>query len=130
MDAQKKTSYIGAPKVFALHAACQQINDAFGSFGCYLVGSALERPDWRDVDIRFIMPDDEFRKLFPDVHPGGCFWEYDPRWLLLITSISEHLSRVTGLPIDFQIQPQTFANENHNKQRNAIGLRLGKPEAK
>jgi len=118
-----KPSYVGAPAIFALSQACQQLNDAFGGYGCYLVGSALERADWRDVDLRYIMSDEDFAVLFPN---AGQHWENDPRWLLLTVAISERLSKVTGLPIDFQIQPQTHANERHAKPRNAIGLRIAK----
>jgi hypothetical protein len=85
MKRRKKHIYIGAPACFALEQACQQINDAFGDFGCYLVGSALERPDWRDIDVRYIMPDKEFAKMFPS---AGQHWEHDPRWLLLTVTIS------------------------------------------
>ena len=46
-----KACYVGAPAIFALEQACQIIVDAFGrDYGCYLVGSALKRADWRDVD--------------------------------------------------------------------------------
>jgi hypothetical protein len=121
---KRKASHVGAPAVFVLEQACQQIGDAFGDYGCYLVGSALERPDWRDVDVRFIMPDDEFDRLFPDAGHDGGWWEHDPRWLLLTVAISEHLSRLTGLPIDFQFQPQTHANERHKGgRRSALGMR-------
>lgn len=118
---RQKTNYVGAPKIFALEQACRYINEAFGSYGCYLVGSSLERADWRDVDIRFIMKDDDFAILFPK---AGQHWEQDARWLLLTISISERMSKVTGLPIDFQIQPQTHANERHKGNRHSIGLHI------
>lgn len=121
--ARHKASHVGAPAIFALNEACVVINDAFGDFGCYLVGSALERPDWRDVDVRFIMDDDEFAKLFPDAALHSAAWEHDARWVLLTVSIAERLSKLTGLPIDFQFQPQTFANERHKGPRNALGIR-------
>ena|ERR1039458_4844796 len=119
-DISRKVNYIGAPAVFALELACRQINEAFGDYGCYLVGSCLERADWRDVDVRYIMADEEFTKLFPDAKDN--LWEQDARWLLLNVSISERLSKVTGLPVDFQIQPQTHANAKHDKPRHSIGL--------
>lgn len=126
-EKRAKFCYVGAPAVFALTQACQQINDAFGDFGCYLVGSCLERPDWRDVDVRFIMEDDQFAKLFPDA--GDTTWEFDARWLLLTVSISERLSKVTGLPVDFQIQPQWRSTKYFKDQpRQAIWLRTAKSE--
>jgi hypothetical protein len=120
---RRKASYIGAPAVFALELSCREICDAFSGYGCYVVGSALERPDWRDVDIRFIMADEEFATLFPD---AGGHWEQDARWLLMTISISERMSRLTGLPVDFQFQPQTHANEIHKGVRHAIGVRIAK----
>lgn len=120
---RKKAIYVGAPAVFALEQAARWVCEAFNGYGCFIVGSALERPDWRDVDLRFIMPDEEFAVLFPD---AGQHWEHDARWLLLTVAISERLSKVTGLPIDFQFQPQTHANERHKGQRCAIGLRIAK----
>lgn len=123
-ETRVKAVYIGAPACFALEQACQHICDALGGYGCYVVGSALERADWRDVDVRFILSDEEFADLFPQVLDRN--WEHDARWLLLTVSISGWLSKVTGLPIDFQIQPQTHANERHSGPRNAVGLRIKK----
>lgn len=122
-NVRKKWNYVGAPAIFALELACQQVCAAFNGFGCYLVGSVLERPDWRDVDVRFIMSDEDFAALFPD---AKTHWEQDERWLLLTISISERLSKVTGLPIDFQFQPQTHANTVHPKQRHSIGMQIAK----
>lgn len=122
-DANKKACYVGAPAIFALEQACSTINAAFGSFGCYLVGSALDRPDWRDVDVRFIMDDTAFIRLFPE---AGGNWEHDDRWLLLTVAISERLSKLTGLPVDFQFQPQTHANVKHSKPRHALGIKIAK----
>jgi hypothetical protein len=125
-----KASHIGAPAVFLLEQACQHVNDAFDGFGCYLVGSAMERPDWRDVDVRLIMSDAEFCALFPgaNVWPegNGGTWEHDARWLLLTTAISAWLKQQTGLPVDFQFQPQNHANKTHDKPRNAVGMRIQK----
>jgi hypothetical protein len=105
--------------------ACHDICEAFGGFGCYLVGSALDRPDWRDIDVRFIMPDEEFRAMFPGTYKEGIhIWGKDPRWLLMTVSISEYLSKRTGLPVDFQFQPQTHANERHDGKRQSLGCRI------
>lgn len=120
-----KGCYIGAPACFALEEAIRHVAEAFadesGYAGIYVVGSALERPDWRDVDVRFIMDDDQFATLFPN---AGDHWEHDARWLLLTVAISERLSKLTGLPIDFQFQSRTHANERHKGPRNAIGMRI------
>lgn len=120
MSGKKKSCYIGSPAIFQLEQACSLINSSFGGFGCYLVGSAIERPNFRDVDVRYIMKDIDFAALFPNAEDH---WEQDPRWLLLTVSISKWLSAITELPIDFQFQQQTHANVRHSKPRHAIGLR-------
>lgn len=116
-----KVSYVGAPAIFVLEEECQKLTKAFGGFGCYLVGSALQRADWRDIDVRYILPDEEFKALFPDADRR---WENDARWLFLNIAIAERLSRATGLPVDFQFQPQTHANERHDGPRHALGMRF------
>lgn len=121
-----KGVYIGAPSCFALELACKQVHDAFAKdceFGeIYLVGSALQRADWRDVDLRFMMDDEAFKALFPRALLVNACWEFDPRWLLMTVTISEWMKKSTALPIDFQFQPMTFANERHKGPRSAIGL--------
>jgi hypothetical protein len=126
---RKKGIYVGAPACFLLELACQPINTAFGGYGCFLVGSALERPDWRDIDVRFIMSDEEFAREFPAVNmEAGGSWEFDPKWILLTTGIAAYLSKASGLPVDFQFQPQSHANERHKGPRNALGLHFAPPE--
>lgn len=120
-ELRKKSNYVGAPAIFALEEQCNRLYEAFGDFGCYIVGSALERSDWRDVDVRYIMRDEAFAALFPD---AGHAWEQDPRWLCLTIAISERLSKLTVLPIDFQFQPQSHANKRHSGKRHAIGFRI------
>jgi len=124
---RQKASHVGAPAIFALELECKHLSKAFGGYGCYLVGSAQDRADWRDVDVRLIMKDDEFYKLFPGVPRGQSgLWEFDHRWLLLTIALSERLSRITGLPIDFQFQPQSHANKVHPGQRSAMGMNVTK----
>ncbi|TIM07628.1 hypothetical protein [Mesorhizobium sp.] len=124
--AKKKTSYVGVPAVFKLELACKHLNEAYDSFGCYLVGSALERPDWRDVDVVMIMDDEAFKREFPaaEIHSGA--FELDTKWLIHTVALSDWLRSQTGLPIDFKIQPQTWANFRHKGPRHAKGIRLTK----
>lgn len=126
-EKRKKVSYIGVPAVFKLELACKHLNDAYGGFGCYVVGSALERPDWRDVDVVLILEDRAFLREFPGVQDcqTGTF-EFDTKWLLHTVAISAWLKEQTGLPIDFKIQSQTFANERHPGTRHPHGLRYAK----
>ncbi len=73
----------------------------------YLVGTVLTTPDWRDVDVRMIMDDDEFDATFAN----PLLWE-----AFCLTSTA-WLRSQTGLPIDFQVQRQSEANEKHQGGR-------------
>lgn len=127
MASNAKANYIGAPATFALEMACKQLRAAFmppddeGFGSVFLVGSSIERADWRDVDVRLILDDASFQRLFPDAQMS-CAWEFDPRWTLMTVAITEWLRKQTGLPIDFQFQPLSHANERHDKPRHAMGL--------
>lgn len=91
------------------------VRDYFGHVP-YHVGSSLVTKDWRDVDVRLILPDDEFTALFGTNQNAEC-----NRRLSAITLAFCALGKaMTGLPIDFQIQPQTHANEKYPGVRSAL----------
>lgn len=129
-----KVSHIGAPAVFALEQACKLLKAAFREenetdhVGIYVVGSSLEKPDWRDVDVRMMMDDASFLRLFPGVDVEHGTWEFDPRWTLMVVAISQWMSKMTGLPIDFQFQPMTHANKRHKGDRHPMGLTFVKSD--
>ena len=121
-----KANHVGAPAVFSLELACQELNRAFGNKGaghCYLVGSALDNPDRRDIDIRLMLSDEDYDALFP-ASAGARYLthEGDPRWLIMSIAISKWLSDLCGLPVDFQFQRQTDANRQHKGRRDAAGM--------
>ena len=108
----KMTGYFTRPEMWALDEACKPLREVFPDFGPYLVGSVLERPTYRDVDVRLILRDDNYDRLT------------DAEWQLLGFMVSRHLAAVTGLPVDFQFQRQTEANAAYgDKPRNPLGLR-------
>ena len=109
---------VGMPAALHLDAFGREIDAAFGHLP-YLVGSASVGKVWRDVDVRLILPDDEFDALFPPVDPGQF---PDGLWSLLCAAISELAKARTGLPVDFQIQRQTYANDRFPGVRQALGL--------
>lgn len=79
----------------------------------YLVGSATQRPDYRDVDLRMILSDEDFDEAWCDV----------VKVRLMNRAISVWGQQETGLPIDFQIQRQTEANAEFTGMRQAMGIR-------
>lgn len=98
---------------YLLNQACRPVRRAFGCSGPYLVGTAAVGPDFRDVDVRVILHDDDFDALFE---------EREPLWDLLCMSVSLYLSNATGLPVDFQVQRMTEANEKYDGPRQALGI--------
>lgn len=120
---------------FNLTRACQAIVDAYG-WNVFHVGSSLRSltagTPWRDVDVRCILDDDEFDRVFPDAFRVGDDWPRDARLALMNVVTSEWLSARTGLPIDFQFQRRTQANEKYggpDHQRSALGIFLRERKA-
>src|SRR5690348_5272200 len=113
----KRANYVGAPEIFHLNVLCQVINQAFGDdgYGCYLVGSSLHKRDYRDVDVRYIMQDEHYDRLFPNSTKNQ---QLNAFWSLTCAAISEWLSKRSGLPIDFQIQKQSDANNEYPSREN------------
>lgn len=109
-------SYLSPQQMFALDHACKPIVEAFGE-PPYLVGSVTQRRDFRDVDVRLMLPDDRYKRLYK-----GRLGER----VRIITglALSAYLRDATGLPVDFQIQQRTRANAQHpTTGRNPLGLR-------
>ncbi len=91
------------------------VRDYFGHVP-YHVGSSLERKDWRDVDVRLILPDDEFTALFGKNQSA----ETNPKLGAITLAFAALGAQMTGLPIDFQIQPQSWANAKYPGPRSAL----------
>ncbi len=128
----ERANYIPSLAMVKLNRACVSVMAAFpvGGLGVFLVGSSIARRDYRDVDVRCILTDAEFDRLFrgPPNGPNDDGQGYhNALWSLMCTSISAHLSDCTGLPIDFQIQRQTQANVKHSGRRQALGAFLDYP---
>jgi hypothetical protein len=78
----------------------------------YQVGSSLKSKEWRDVDVRLILPDDEYDALF-----GKARLNYrDPKFAGLTLAFAALAKEMTGLPVDFQFQRQTHANKVYGDQ--------------
>lgn len=101
-------------QMFILDEACKPIAEAFDATP-YLVGTAATRQDYRDVDVRLTLDDETYARL---VAVSGA-----PLVAFLGLAIGEYLAQRTGMPIDFQVQQQSAANELHSGARNPLGLR-------
>jgi len=123
---RRRATYLSPPDMNRLDWACRPIADAFGT-ALYLVGSALTRPDYRDIDVRLILPDEDVERLFGADGLHGTPAAPTPHrlQLLLHIALSDLIARAAGLPqpIDFQIQSMTEANVPEHGHREPIGIR-------
>ena len=115
---------VGMPAMIRLEAFGMRIEDAFGDIP-YLVGSAATSKTWRDVDVRLMLDDDAFHGLFPN---HAQLSQLDLKWCLICDAISELARTQTGLPVDFQIQAISTANEKYPGMRIPLGLRVSVEE--
>jgi hypothetical protein len=91
------------------------VADYFGEVP-YHVGSSLHTKQWRDVDVRLILSDEDFEKRFGDNQSS----ETNPKLAAITLAFSALGKEMTGLPIDFQIQPQSWANKHYPGNRSAL----------
>ncbi len=106
---------VGMPQGIWLTKFGTIVADYFGHIP-YHVGSSVTSKQWRDVDVRLILPDDEFKDLFGDNQSA----ETNPKLGAVTLAFATLGQQMTGLPIDFQIQPQTWANEHYPGGRGAL----------
>lgn len=102
-------------QLFNLDEACKPLVKAYGVTP-YLVGTAAEtKQPYRDVDVRLIFPNGMYDNLQKVIGQEG----------IAFTGfvIGAYLESKTGLPIDFQFQRMTEANDRHNGVRNPLGCR-------
>lgn len=115
----------GMPASMHLDLFGEVLHDIFG-VRAYMVGSATTSTTWRDVDVRVLLRDDDFAVWFPNQQPGHE--RFDRKWRGLCMALSALGQQMTGLPIDFQIQQQTTANDRYKGgRRDPLGLRIDPP---
>ena len=110
---------VGWPAHLWLHEFGRLVRQAFGRTP-YLVGSAVDSKEWRDVDVVVMLPADEWDAMFDGADPRtlGAI----PKARALCMAFSALGQQMTGLPIDFKIQQVDWANERHDKPREALIL--------
>lgn len=104
------------PAQLKLNQFGRVVSEAFGTTA-YHVGSSMLTDTWRDVDVRVILDDDEFERQIGELTRPMCM---NLRWNALCLAFAALGREMTGLPIDFQIQQQTAANEEYSGGRSAL----------
>lgn len=85
--------------------------DLFNDEMVYQVGTSVSSDSYRDVDLRVMLTAKDFKTLQTLV---------DIDRLNMVVSLWGQ--KVTGLPIDFQVQDVEWANKKHNGVRSAVGI--------
>lgn len=112
-------STLSPRQMFLLDHACAPMLESDGVLGVYLVGTAMEPRGERlprDIDVRMMMRDKAYDRLERVLGPEGIAF--------MGIAYGQYLASLTDLPIDFQVQRMTQANDLHGgKPRNPLGLR-------
>lgn len=115
----KGKTQLSPEQLFRLDLACKPLAEVF-DFPPYLVGSVNNGPGFRDVDVRVLIKDK------PYDHLVKAFGGRDALTFLGF-AVAAYLREMTGLPIDFQFQRQSDANElfptKPGQVRNSLGTR-------
>lgn len=105
----------------AIENVCLKVRKAIGNpkYPFYLVGSALRKPNPRDVDLLCVLPDSSFRRAF--MNPirwteEGETGNWSPRrWTWARKTVKEchRIARETRLNIDFRYIPESALRKPH-----------------
>lgn len=107
---EKKSVGVGMPASIYLQQFGQILSDAFDGAVAYHVGSSLTGTTWRDVDIRILLDLKEYKAMGLGNPKSG---QENAKWCALCMAFSELGRKMTGLPIDFQIQEIDTANAQY-----------------
>lgn len=124
----RSASYLTPHQMRRLDAACIPVVRALGFGTVVLVGSVLTHADYRDVDVRAVIADEDFDQMFPGVKvhkDGGA--HYSHLWAWICMSASGEISRASGMNVDFQIQRRTEASHTEGG-RIPLGCRWNERE--
>lgn len=112
---------VGMPTTLLLDEFGYHVWAVFGSYP-YHVGSSVLGKVWRDVDVRLILPDEEYERM----GLGDPKYQHaNGKWVALTLAFSALGKQITGLPIDFQIQQQTEANTTYSQSDGCVRSALG-----
>ncbi len=120
---------VGMPGALKLDEFGSHVMSAFDAVPYHVGSSMKNKSGWRDVDVRVLLEDEKYDAMNLG-HPGRQ--HRNEKWVALCLAFSALGKEMTGLPIDFQIQRMSEANEEFGSKdhpRSAIGfvpLRMAK----
>lgn len=117
-EPQRANYIVSPPALFRLRLFGDAVHRLIG-VRAYMVGSVLHRRDHRDVDVRIMLNDPEFERLFG----GDGLWVTNGSLTLANMALSALAKEISGLEVDCQIQRTSDANAvDGDKQRQPLLL--------
>jgi hypothetical protein len=110
---------VGSPAIYYLHEFGRLVRTVFGEYP-FLVGSCLRSKSPRDIDVRVQLSQKRFIELFQladNENAGSAGTPY----AVLCMAFSALGERMTGLPIDFQVQYPGWSNHFLEQPRVELG---------
>jgi hypothetical protein len=109
--------YVGMPRALYLKMYAEFIDDIFDT-NIYLVGSALKRKNWKDIDVVAVLSDQRWESYgFGD--PQKRF--YNKRWAAYCMSLSSFGKQLIGCEVDFQIHQESYTLIHEGDPKLLIG---------
>ena len=126
MNKEKRVSFLSPAQQHALGLFGRVVREAWQETP-YQVGSSLRDGEIpRDIDVRVMVSEAEFRRRFPNTNVERRF--VCEQWRAQMMVWSEWGRQLTGLPIDFQVEPIEDADARFpTEERRPIGSRLERP---
>lgn len=115
MSDPNRVTGLGPHQMFMLNVFGGLVEAAWGELP-YLVGSAARGVGWRDVDVRVMLSNEEYERRLGPIWQGGMRHQ-SPRWRAEMAAWTKLGEALTGLPIDFQVERATEANELYPHDR-------------
>ena len=122
----QRVSYLSPAQASALGLFGRVVREAWQETP-YQVGSSLRSGEIpRDIDVRVMISQSEFQQRFPGTNVERR--HVCEQWRAQMMVWSEWGRQLTGLNIDFQVEPKEDADMRFpNEERRPIGGRLDKP---
>lgn len=106
---------VSPPALFRLRLFGDAVRRLTGE-RAYLVGSVLHRRDHRDIDVRIMLNDPTFERMFG----GDGNWVTNGSLTLANMALSALAKEISGLEVDCQIQRTSDANAEYDFQRQPL----------
>ena len=111
---------VGMPNHIYLEQYATILRTAFNAIPYHVGSSVTTKSNWRDVDVRLILDDEVWEQWgFGDPYRPNL------KWTAYCAAFAELGRKMTELPIDFQIQQMSMANEYYKPPahtREALGI--------